>query len=82
MQIAGENRTWGALRIVGELQALGIDVSASTVRTYRRRALRRPPSASWRTFLRLHATQIWAADFFTVQTLTFHTIYVFVLLDH
>jgi putative transposase len=81
-QMAEENRTWGAVRIVGELRALGIDVSASTVRTYRRRALRRPPSASWRTFLRLHAPQIWAADFFTVQTLTFRTIYVFVLLDH
>ncbi len=58
VQMAGENRTWGAVRIVGELRALGIDVSASTVRTYRRRALRRPPSASWRTFLRLHAPQI------------------------
>ena len=42
----------------------------------------RPPSASWRTFLRLHAPHIWAADFFTVQTLTFRTLYVFVLLSH
>ncbi len=33
---------WGAIRIVGELRALGIDVSASTVRSYRRQALRRP----------------------------------------
>ena len=44
--------------------------------------MRRPPSPSWRTFLRLHAPQIWAADFFTVQTLTFRTLYVFVVLGH
>jgi transposase InsO family protein len=81
-RMARENPRWGAVRIVGELRALGIDVSASTVRTYRRQALRRPPSPSWRTFLRLHAPHIWAADFFTVQTLTFRTLYVFVLLSH
>ena len=80
--MARENRTWGAVRIVGELRALGIEVSASTVRVYRGEALRRPPSPSWRTFLRLHAPQIWAADFFTVQTLTFRTLYVFVVLGH
>ena len=67
---------------MGELRALGVEVSASGVRAYRRQALRRPPSPSWRTFLRLHAPQIWAADFFTVQTLTFRTLYVFVLLGH
>ena len=77
-----ENRTWGAIRIVGELRALGIEVSASTVRVYRRQALRRPPSPNWRTFLHLHAPHIWAADFVTVQTLTFRTLYVFVLLGH
>ena len=82
VRMARENRTWGAVRIVGELRALGIDVSASTVRLYRRQALRRPPSPNWRTFLRLHAPQIWAADFFTVHTLTFRTLYVFVLLSH
>ena len=81
-RMAQENPAWGAVRIVGELRALGIEVSASSVRTYRRQALRRPPSPSWRTFLRLHAPQIWAADFFTVQTLTFRTLYVFVLLGH
>ncbi len=43
-RIAQENPRWGAIRIVGELRALGIDVSASTVRSYRRQALRRPPS--------------------------------------
>ncbi len=49
---------------------------------YRRQALRRPPSQSWRTFLRNHASSIWAADRCTVQTLTFRTRYVFVVIDH
>ena len=49
---------------------------------YRQQALRRPPSQSWRTFLRNHASSIWAADLFTVQTLTFRTLYVFVVIDH
>ena len=80
--MARESRTSGAVRILGELRALGINVSASTVRIHRQQALRRSPSPSWRTFLRLHAPQISAADFFTVQTLTFRTLYVFVLLGH
>jgi hypothetical protein len=82
VRMTRENRTWGAIRIVGELGALGIEVSASTVRAYRRQALCRRPSSSWRTFLRLHAPQIWAADFFTEQMLTFRTLYVFVVLSH
>jgi putative transposase len=82
MKLARENPRWGAVRIVGELRALGFEVSARTVRRYRRRALRRPPSQSWRAFLRNHISEIWAADLFTVQTLTFHTLYVFVVIDH
>ncbi len=31
-RMAQENPRWGAIRIVGELRALGVDVSASTVR--------------------------------------------------
>ncbi len=49
---------------------------------YRRQALRRPPSQSWRTFLRNHASSIWAADLFTVQTLAFRTLYVLIVIDH
>ncbi len=76
-RLARDNPRWGAVRIQGELRKLGIAVSARSVRRYRRRVKRRPPSQSWRTFLRNHAPQIWAADFLTVQTLTFHTLYVF-----
>ena len=44
--------------------------------------MRRPPSPRWRTFLRLQAPDIWASDFFTVQTWSFRTLYVFVVISH
>ncbi len=70
------------MRIVGELRALGFDVSARTVRRYRAQAPRRPPLQSWRTFLKNHASHIWAVDRFTVQTLTLRTLYVIVFIAH
>ena len=76
-RIATENPRWGAVRIQGERLALGDEGSAEPVRCYRLRALRRPPSQSWRTFLANHRPQLWAADGFTVQTRTFKTLYVF-----
>ena len=81
-RIATENPRWGAVRIQRELLALGYEVSAETVRCYRRRGLRRPPSQSRRTFLANHRPQLRAADFFTVQTLTFKTLYVFFFITH
>ena len=82
LRSATEHPRWGAIRIVGELRALGFEVSARTVSRYRQQALRRPPSQSWRTFLSNHASSIWAADRFTVQTLAFRTLSVFVVIDH
>jgi transposase InsO family protein len=73
-RLARENPRWGVVRMVGELHELGYEVSARTVRRYRQRALRRPPSQSWCTFLHNHAS-IWAADPFTMQTLTLRTVY-------
>jgi putative transposase len=81
-RLARDNPRWGSVRIQGELRKLGFEVSAESVRCYRRSALRRPPSQSWRTFLRNHAPHIWAADFFTVPTVTFHTLYVFFFITH
>ena len=80
--LAEDNPRWGSMRIVGELRKLGYQVSAQTVRRHRRDARRRPPSQSWRTFLKNHAPHIWAADLFTVQTLTFKTLHVFFFVSH
>jgi hypothetical protein len=54
-----ENPLWGAPRIHGELLMLGFEVAQSTVSKYMVRG-RRPPSQSWRTFLRNH-TEVIAA---------------------
>jgi putative transposase len=80
--IAREDPQWGAQRIRGALLKLGIAVSKASVQRYRRRGPARPPSRSWRTFLRNHRPAIWAADLMTVQTLTFRTLYVLVFIDH
>jgi transposase InsO family protein len=75
------NPLWGAPRIHGELLKLGIAVAQSTVAKYLRRC-RRPPSQTWRTFLTNHVEQIASIDFFTVPTVTFRVLFVFVVLSH
>jgi transposase InsO family protein len=82
IRLARENPRWGAVRIVGELRALGFAVSARTVRRYRDTARRRPPSQSWRTFLHNHSAHMWAVDLFTVQTISMRTLYAVVFISH
>src|SRR5262249_17785026 len=41
----------------------------------------RPPSQTWRTFIRNHLAGTLAIDFFTVPTVTFDILYVFVVLS-
>jgi putative transposase len=77
-----ENRLWGTERIRGELLKLGIVVSNRSIRRYRWRGPKRPPSQTWRTFLANHAHHLWAADLFTVPTLTLKTLYVLVFIEH
>ena len=75
-RLSEENRLWGTERIRGELLKLGIAVGNGSIRRYRCRPAPRLRSQTWGTFLRNHAHAIWAADLFTVQTLTFKTLYV------
>ena len=76
-----ENRSWGAPRIHGELLKLGINVGESSVTKYMVRP-RKPPSQTWRTFLENHAQQLVSIDFFTVPTIRFQVLYVFLVLAH
>ena len=76
-----ENPGWGAPRIHGELLKLGIDVCESSVSKYMVRS-RKPPSQTWRTFLENHAQQLVSVDFFTVPTIRFQVLYVFLVLAH
>src|SRR5215831_14871385 len=77
-----ENRVWGQRRIQAELARLGFKVSARTIAKYMHPIDRRGPSSRWRSFLRQHASAIWACDFFCVQTITFRTLYVFFVIHH
>jgi len=76
-----DNPLWGAPRIHGELLKLGIEISQGTVSKYMVRH-RKPPSQSWRTFLKNHAKDIVSVDFFTVPTATFRVLYVFIVLSN
>lgn len=75
------NPLWGAPRIHGELLKLGIEVSQTTVSKYMIRH-QKPPSQSWRTFLKNHAKDIVSVDFFTVPTATFRVLFVFLVLSN
>jgi transposase InsO family protein len=80
-RMSRENPTWGAPRILSELLLLGHDVAEATVAKYMVRQ-RKPPSQTWRTFLANHVPDITACDFFTVPTVTFRVLYVFIVLRH
>jgi putative transposase len=76
-----ENPLWGAPRIHGELLKLGIDVGETSVGKYMVRR-RKPPSQTWRTFLENHVKTMVSVDFFTVPTIRFQVLYVFLVLAH
>jgi putative transposase len=79
-RISSANPIWGTPRIVAELRKLGIEVSKATVDAYR---MRRPgpPSGTWRTFLKNHINDLICVDFFTVPTVRFKVLFVFLVLS-
>ena len=80
-EMAVANPLWGAPRIHGELLKLGFGLSERTVSRLMPRR-RKPPSQSWRTFLKNHLGSTVAVDFFAVPTLTCRILFVFVVLAH
>jgi transposase InsO family protein len=82
-RMVGENKTWGAPRIHGELKMLGFEISERTVLRWMRKAPRDPePAKRWAAFLSNHREAIAAMDFFTVPTLTFGVLYCFFVITH
>jgi transposase InsO family protein len=82
-RMVGENQTWGAPRIHGELTMLGFDISERTVLRWMRKAPRTPePAKRWAAFLNNHREAIAAMDFFTVPTLTFGMLHCFFVIAH
>jgi putative transposase len=68
----------GAPHIHGELLKLGHGICESSIAKYMVRQPG-PPTQTWQTFIRNHMTEIAAIDFFTVPTITFRTLYVFLI---
>ena len=60
---------------------LGIDVGETSVGKYLVRS-RKPPSQTLRTFLENHVETMVSVDFFTVPTIRFQVLYVFLVLAH
>ena len=80
-RMVAENPTWGAPRIHGELQMLGIDVSERSISRWLKQAPRDPePARRWLAVLRNHREAIAAMDFFTVPTATFSLLYCFFII--
>jgi putative transposase len=80
-RLCRENPTWGAPRIHGELLKLGIHIGETSVSKYMVRCPK-PYSQTWRTFLENHVSQLVSVDFFTVPTIRFQVLYVFLVLAH
>jgi hypothetical protein len=86
LRLASENSTWGYRRIHGELAGLGYQLAPSTVWSILKRAgidpAPRRNGPSWQQFLRSQAHSILATDFFCVDTLLLHRLYVLFVVEH
>jgi len=85
LRLARENPRWGYQRIVGELQGLGIKVSATAVREILKASglspARERAGLTWRAFLRAQAHSMLAVDFFTVETIRLQRLYVLFFIE-
>jgi putative transposase len=85
LRLARENPRWGYQRIVGEINGLGLRVSATTVRKILREAGLGPAGSrsglTWRAFLRQQAQSMLAVDFFTVETISLQRLYVLFFIE-
>src|ERR1017187_2354460 len=80
-RMSKEKRLWGASWILGELLMLGFEAAQSTVAKYMVRPSR-PPSQTWKTFIRNHAEAIAAIDMCAVPTVTFDLLFAFLVVGH
>jgi putative transposase len=83
--LAKENPRWGYQRIKGELLRLGVQVSATAIRSTLHRygpdPAPRRATTTWRAFLREQAAGIVACDFFTVDTIWLRRLYILFFIE-
>ncbi|HIG39504.1 MAG TPA: integrase [Gammaproteobacteria bacterium] len=82
LKLSAANPLWGAPRIHGELLKLGIEISERSVSGIIRRNNPKPPSQTWKTFIKNHMPETVAVDFLVVPTIRFKMLFVFVVLSH
>jgi transposase InsO family protein len=84
VRLGKENRSWGCVRIQGELRKLGIRLSATSIRRVLRHHRLGPPprgGPSWSEFLIAQAAVILATDFLTVDTVFLKRLYVLFVIE-
>jgi len=86
LEMARDNAGWGYRRIHGELTGLGYQLAPSTVWQILKDAgidpAPRRSGQTWRAFLQAQATTILAVDFFHVDTVILHRLYVLFFIEH
>ncbi len=81
-RMSQENPTWGYRRIQGELQKIGIDISATSIRRITAPKRRPGPKRdTWRQFMRSQASSIIACDLFTVESVKLTTLHVLFFIE-
>ena len=80
-RISADHPEWGEDRIALELLLkLGVEHSPSTVRRYMVEDVPPRPRSTWRSFLKGHASQIWAIDLVTQVLWNFEMHFILVVL--
>jgi putative transposase len=86
LKFSSANPLWGAHLggppIHGELLKLGIEISERSVSGIIGRNNPKPPSQTWKTFIKNHMMDMVAVDFLVVPTIPFRMLFVFVVLSH
>jgi putative transposase len=85
LKLARENPRWGYRRIQGEALKLGFRIShmgvAKILRSHRIPPAPRRSQTTWRHFVRLHAAQMLATDFFTVETAWLQRVHILFFIE-